>query len=175
MSLLEQITAGTPPITPAAVERKGDDFFSAGPPTPATHFPRPFDPRTLVRSDSHVAEWSGGQLFNQPRPRDAPAPLETIHEYTHGQARARNHSRRPTRRLSPLGRHSHSHEWGEEWHIVPADQGNGGLTNAIRAAQDLGDLGTVLSVGLVGFPTDDLPEDTRADIHDKLENDSTLR
>src|SRR4051812_14244675 len=71
--------AQTPPRTPAAIEH--EEFFSQVQPSAATHFPKPFDPRTLVRSDSHIPEWGSGLFFNQPRSRADPAPPDTILEY----------------------------------------------------------------------------------------------
>ena len=66
-----------------------DDFFTPGQPSAASHFPKPSDPRSLVRSDAHVPEWGGsGLFFNQPQSRADPAPPDTILEYAKAQERA---------------------------------------------------------------------------------------
>jgi trehalose 6-phosphate synthase/phosphatase len=73
-------TPQNPPKTPQAIDQLG--FFVQHPPTPATHFPKPHDPRSLVRSDSHYADWGSTRLFfNQPRSRAGPLPPDTILQY----------------------------------------------------------------------------------------------
>jgi trehalose 6-phosphate synthase/phosphatase len=54
---------------------------------------------------------------------------------------------------------------------VPAVQGNGGLSNAIRASIDVGALSDVLAVGTIGFPTDVLDDRKKEEIHEKLESE----
>jgi trehalose 6-phosphate synthase complex regulatory subunit len=56
-----------------------------------------------------------------------------------------------------------------EWTIEPANKGNGGLRNAVRAAHDNGSLQDRTWVGTLGMPTD-LLEDTpqKINIEDKL-------
>jgi trehalose-phosphatase len=61
--------------------------------------------------------------------------------------------------------------WGQQWTVEPAEQGNGGLANAVRAAQRTGTVDDVIWLGTVGFPTDSVPEHTREDISDKLESE----
>ncbi|EDU45391.1 trehalose-phosphatase [Pyrenophora tritici-repentis Pt-1C-BFP] len=61
--------------------------------------------------------------------------------------------------------------WATEYSVVPAVQGNGGLTNAVRAAVDNKCIGDIIFVGLIGFPTDSLNEDKKAEIYDKLEEE----
>lgn len=59
-----------------------------------------------------------------------------------------------------------------EWSVQPAVQGNGGLTNAVRAAEDGGILeNNVLRIGTLGFPTDDLGLAKRDEITEKLESE----
>lgn len=60
-------------------------------------------------------------------------------------------------------------QWNSDFKIVPAESGNGGLSNAIRASQNAGIMGDVLTIGLLGFPTDEVPEKMKTDIYDRLE------
>ncbi|KAF2014715.1 glycosyltransferase family 20 protein [Aaosphaeria arxii CBS 175.79] len=167
-SLFQQTTAPTPPKTPA-VEHV--DFFAVNP-SAATHFAKPTDPRTLVRSDSHVPEWgNNGPYFNQPSSKARPPPPDTILEYANSKERTDNVRKE---RLSLPQRHSsrdHSRDprWVADWSVVPAVQGNGGLTNAVRASRDAGSVNEVLNVGLVGFPTDVLGDKKKEEIESKLE------
>jgi trehalose 6-phosphate synthase/phosphatase len=57
------------------------------------------------------------------------------------------------------------------WDIVPSEQGNGGLKNAVRSAFDSGYLEDKLWVGTLGMPTDALQTHTRDNIAEKLEVD----
>jgi len=165
----------TPPRTPAA---NADlvEFFSQLQPSASTHFPKPHDPRSLVRSDSHVPEWGSGVFFNQPRSRAGPPPPDDILEYTKREELPEGNRSRSVRfKPSPKGvrrPRSTSGErqpWRSEWTVEPAVQGNGGLANAVRAATNAGDLGDVIWVGTVGFPTDSLEEATKTEIYEKLE------
>jgi trehalose-6-phosphate synthase len=178
-SLLGAVAGQTPLQTPAAVEHQ--EFFSQIQPSAATHFPKPFDPKTLVRSDSHLPEWSAaGIFFNQPRSSAAPPPPDTILEYAKAleRAEAQKERARAMRKTPPKSRnqsqardHNVDPRWATDWTVVPAVQGNGGLTNAIRATIDSGALSDVLFVGTIGFPTDVLDETKKNEIYEKLETD----
>ncbi|KAF2112393.1 glycosyltransferase family 20-domain-containing protein [Lophiotrema nucula] len=161
----------TPPVTPRPTEE--NPFFVQDQPSAKTHFANLRDPRTLVRSDSHLPEWSAGQLFNQPRLRIAPAPPETILENVQLQKKStKSHlAPRNTSRSQSKMRAQSKDPWATEWKVVSADQGNGGLVNAVRSCQDEGNMGDVLNIGLIGFPTDALDEEKKAEIYDKLETE----
>ncbi|KAA8623055.1 Glycosyltransferase family 20 protein [Pyrenophora tritici-repentis] len=147
-----------------------EDFFTPGQPSAATHFPKPADPRGLVRSDAHVPEWgASGLFFNQPISRAEPAPPDTILEYAKAQERAQAQKERM--KGSHAGKPTTDPRWATEYSVVPAVQGNGGLTNAVRAAVDNKCIGDIIFVGLIGFPTDSLNEDKKAEIYDKLEEE----
>ncbi|KAF1914874.1 glycosyltransferase family 20-domain-containing protein [Ampelomyces quisqualis] len=146
-----------------------EDFFTPGVTSAASHFLRPHDPKTLVRSDTHVPEFGvNAAPFNQPQSRADPAPPQTILEYAKAQERieAQKERRRgpqpPKPKIDP--------RWAK-YSIVAAAQGNGGLTNAVRAAVDNHRISDVLFVGLVGFPTDSLGEDKKTEIYEKLEEE----
>lgn len=146
-----------------------EDFFTPGQPSAATHFPKPADPRGLVRSDAHVPEWGAGGLFNQPLARTEPAPPDTILEYAKAQERVQ--ALKEGTKGSQVGRLTADPRWSAEYTVVPAVQGNGGLSNAIRAAVDNRRIDNVLTVGLIGFPTDSLNEEKKTEIYEKLEEE----
>ncbi|ORY11253.1 glycosyltransferase family 20-domain-containing protein [Clohesyomyces aquaticus] len=162
----------TPPRTPAAADVP--EFFTQVQPSAATHFPRPNDPQTLVRSDSHIPEWSGsGLFFNQPRSRAEPPPagakVETANASYAGRV-GRRPSPRSRQNRTPRSQ-SKDPRWSSEWSVVPSPQGNGGLSNAIKAAIESKCLGDVFMIGLIGFPTDILDERKKEEIHEKLESE----
>ncbi|KIW01789.1 trehalose-phosphatase [Verruconis gallopava] len=174
--------AETPPRTPAATADAQEFFSQIDQPTPATHFVQPHNPRTLVRSDSHMPEWGRHFLFNQPSAKPQQMPPARILGYgpspssegEREQDRARKMAKTPktTRNKSHRRHHSRSAstevKWSTEWNIVPALQGNGGLANAVRASADSGAIQNIIWLGTVGFPTDSLPQNTRNEIDDKL-------
>jgi trehalose-phosphatase len=147
-----------------------EDFFTPGLPSAATHFPKPRDPKSLVRSDAHVPEWgTSGLFFNQPQSRADPAPPQTILEYAKAQERAQA-QKDSMKSVHPSKPKVADPRWSK-YSVVPAVQGNGGLSNAVRAAVDGNCIENVLFVGLVGFPTDTLNEDKKTEIYEKLEEE----
>ena len=58
-----------------------------------------------------------------------------------------------------------------EWTIERAQQGNGGLRNAVQSAAEAGVLGDRIWVGTLGMPTDALAQETKDAIAGKLERD----
>ena len=163
------------PKTPAAMLAQ-EDYFTPAQPSATTHFLRPNDPKSLVRSDAHIPEWgAGGLFFNQPRSRAGRA-ADTVLEYQKNEERIqsqRNHSRERARSLykTNSGSKKTDPRWEQNYKIVPAVQGNGGLNNAIRAAIEAGVAHDCQSVGLIGFPTDDVDENKKQELHEKLEEE----
>jgi trehalose-phosphatase len=154
----------------AAASLHHEDFFTPGQPSAATHFPKPRDPKGLVRSDAHVPEWgASGLFFNQPQSRAEPAPPDTILEYAKAQERAQAQKERMKGPRS--GNPTTDPRFATEFTVVPAVQGNGGLTNAVRSAVDNMRIKDVLTVGLIGFPTDSLTEDKKTELYEKLEEE----
>lgn len=58
-----------------------------------------------------------------------------------------------------------------EWTVRTAEQGNGGLRNAVRSAIDTGYLEGMVWVGTLGMPTDALGDFTRNEISERLEDE----
>jgi trehalose 6-phosphate synthase complex regulatory subunit len=168
----------TPPRTPAANADPGE-FFAQIQPSAATHFIKPHDPRTLVRSDSHVPEWGRGIFFNQPHSRASQLPPSRILGFgplpePELPIRSKKKKKKPKCTSPKNASRSRSTErgnWGQQWSIVPAEQGNGGLANAIRAAQRANNIDDIFWLGTVGFPTDSLNEHTKEEIQERLESE----
>jgi trehalose 6-phosphate synthase complex regulatory subunit len=135
-----------------------------------------FDPRSLVRSDRHGPEWGPGLYFNHPpsRAQDLPpsrllaAPPYPILE--NPKKKPQSHSRNPGNRN--IATSQDRRVWGSDWTVQPADQGNAGLFNAIKAAiRDKNVEDDIFYIGTLGFPTDSLEESVKSSISDSLEAD----
>lgn len=175
MLLHRSVSQITLPKTPAAMQEM-EEYFAPQQPSAATHFLRPNDPHSLVRSDAHLPEWSAnGLYFNQPRSQAEAVPPNNILEYAKAQERAqarRDQSRERARAQFKSGSKSGGDpRWEQPYTFVPAVQGNGGLTNAISASKNRGSLDQVTTVGLVGFPTDALDEEKKIEIYERLEEE----
>ncbi|KAF2684920.1 glycosyltransferase family 20 protein [Lentithecium fluviatile CBS 122367] len=169
----ERPTHITMPKTPAAMQEM-EEYFTPLQPSAATYFLRPNDPRSLVRSDAHIPEWgASGLFFNQPRSRVDPAPPDTILEYAKAQERAQAKRERSRERAKSMYKSKSGGDprWEQPYTVVPAVQGNGGLTNAISASKAGGNLDEVITVGLIGFPTDALDEQKKTEIYERLEEE----
>ncbi|RFU31239.1 hypothetical protein B7463_g5122, partial [Scytalidium lignicola] len=161
----------TPPHTPTA-DTDHEEFFAQNEnPDLSGYFPKQEGPRsTIAPSDPHSPKWGLGRFFTQPKSRaSSPPPADILkHNKTIEKANALG---RAGVRQPQLGRsESHDRVFAlAEWEVVPADQGNGGLRNAVQAAGRNGNLEDKIWVGTLGMPTDAL-EDTqqKQDIEDRL-------
>lgn len=163
----------TPPDTPTA-DLDHDEFFAQdiNPELHVAHYPKQQGHNSvLAPSDPHSPAWGSGRLFNQPRSRaNSPPPADILrHNKLVDKAAALG---RAGIRQPQLGGRSESHDRvfaHADWTVVPADQGNGGLRNAVQAAVRNGKLHDKIWVGTLGMPTDAL-EDTqrKQDIEDRL-------
>ena len=136
------------------------------------HFPKQEGPHsTIAPSDPHSPAWGSGRLFTQPRSRASSPPPADILKHNKTAEKAAALGRAGIRQPQLLGRSdSHDRVFAHaDWTVVPADQGNGGLRNAVQAAVRNGQLHDKIWVGTLGMPTDAL-EDTqqKQDIEDRL-------
>lgn len=156
----------TPPQTPIADDHA--DFFAQ---SDSSHFPKQDDPRSIIApSDPHSPAWGMGRL-TQPRSRASSPPSADILKHNKVAEKAAALGRAGIRQPQ-LGGRSDSHDRvfaHADWTVVPADQGNGGLRNAVQASVRNGKLQDKIWVGTLGMPTDAL-EDTqqKQDIEDRL-------
>ncbi|TVY75729.1 putative alpha,alpha-trehalose-phosphate synthase [UDP-forming] [Lachnellula suecica] len=161
----------TPPQTP--IREDANEFFSINDGAASrTHFPKQENPRSIIApSDPHAPAWGTGKLFTQPRSRASSPPPADILKHNKTAEKAVSLGRAGIRQPQ-LGGRSDSHDRvfaHANWTVVPADQGNGGLRNAVQAAVRNGSLNDKIWVGTLGMPTDAL-DDTqqKQDIEDRL-------
>ncbi|KAJ5500295.1 Trehalose-phosphatase [Penicillium expansum] len=125
----------------------------------------PSEPRTI--------HWGHSRMFNQPKSRAADPPTPSI-------SSSRGPIQGPRRELSLDGSQD---RWGmtyhgstgvslsnADWVVKAAEQGHGGLQNAIHAAEKLSLLKDKIWVGTLGMPTDSLADTTRTDIAETLQD-----
>src|SRR5262249_39642268 len=134
------------PSTPAA-NAHPNEFFAQIQPSAPPHFITRHPRTLLVRRSSYGPDCGRGPDFNQPSfpPEMILASIPTPQLEKHTRQGLGGAERK---------------KWGLEWSIEPAEQGNGGLFNAIRAAQRTSNI-DILWLGTVGFPTDELEESTK--------------
>lgn len=109
-------------------------------------------------------------MFNQPRSRASSPPPADILKHNKMKEKAELLGSAGIRQ--PQFKRSDSHDRvfaHAEWEVEPAEQGNGGLRNAVQAAVRSGNLEEKIWVGTLGMPTDAL-KGTRQmqDIEDRL-------
>lgn len=167
------ITGPTPPQSPIDEVPSYEEFFHQADISLRETFPKPNDPRSIIApSDPHSPMWGRptGRL-NQPSSRASSPPPSSIlhHEKPVDKATALG---RAGIRQPQLGARSESYDRvfaNADWTVETAEQGNGGLRNAVEAAVRIGSLQDKIWVGTLGMPTDAL-EDTqqKQDIEDRL-------
>lgn len=131
---------------------------------------------TIAPNEAHSPAWGVGNLLTQPKSRASSPPPKSVlkHNKTVDKAEALGRSGIK----QPLMDRSESHDRvfaKAEWVVVPSEQGNGGLRNAVHAAVRDGKLEDKIWVGTLGMPTDALDgTQTKQDIEDRMatEHDS---
>ncbi|KAL4963536.1 glycosyltransferase family 20-domain-containing protein [Aspergillus stella-maris] len=131
-----------------------------------------------LSSEAHSPAWGVRTALNQPKPQSAflasPSILRHQEPRDHKIPNVDGPSTLPTvqhlRKLS--SRSGRKPSFSEtEWKITTAEQGNGGLRNAVRAASESGQLEDKVWVGTMGMPTDALTAYTKSAISEKLEGE----
>ncbi|KAL4811544.1 glycosyltransferase family 20-domain-containing protein [Aspergillus unguis] len=133
----------------------------------------------MTESEANSPVWGAKTTLNQPKPRSAFSASPSILRHQDTSAPPTDTlpkvdgpvSQLPNKHLRRLSRAHHRRPsfLETDWHITHADQGNGGLRNAVRAAAESGQLEDRVWVGTLGMPTDALNESTKADISERLE------
>lgn len=140
------------------------------------------DVNVLTESESDSPAWGFTSSFNQPRPREAfsasPSVLkhqEPLVPAAEPLRAASTRETKPTEAKYPtarrLTRSRHASFSKAEWTIEKAEQGNGGLRNAVRSATDAGHLDDKTWIGTLGMPTDSLTPYTKAAIAENLKEE----
>lgn len=129
----------------------------------AHHAGKHRDGKSLLCSDTRNPDWEPSGLFiNQPQSPGSSTPSDTFLKGSKAQERISG----PTSFRSAM-----DHRSAGSIGVVPSVQGNIGLSNAIRAAVNNKHIDDVLTVGLVGLPTDRLSEHKKTEIYGKLEGE----
>ncbi|OJJ42986.1 hypothetical protein ASPZODRAFT_136859 [Penicilliopsis zonata CBS 506.65] len=131
----------------------------------------------LTESESHSPTWGSAGSFRQPKLKAIAQPSPSI--LKHAEAPSTVVPREVPRPVAfhaippreVFSRGSMASFSRGDWTVEPAEQGNGGLRNAVRSANDAGYLQDKLWVGTLGMPTDVLSQTTRDDISEKLEDE----
>ncbi|KAI9038538.1 trehalose-6-phosphate synthase [Aspergillus affinis] len=160
-------------LTPGATT-EDEKIFKSYVSKSASEIPSADDPNGPGPSDPPVVSWGQSRKFNQPRPKvsnypdrsilsrfgleyeDQPNYLETALETPDSEE-----DRASLRALLS----------DVDWTVKAAEQGNGGLRNAVNAAEKAGILSDKMWVGTLGMPTDSLKDETRSNISETLEDE----
>ncbi|KAJ5178077.1 Trehalose-phosphatase [Penicillium coprophilum] len=186
-SLFEQNIPGkTPGLTPGATTDHERIFASDVGKVEQEKNGYPFplaieqDNRLLTESEGHSPIWGATTSFTQPKPMPLLSPSPSILKHQDPRPAKEPATQRPptSEPIAPYARlrkgstASRKLSFSKaEWTIETAEQGNGGLRNAVRSATDAGALDNMMWVGTVGMPTDVLASHTRRDIAEKLEDE----
>ncbi|KAB8076217.1 glycosyltransferase family 20-domain-containing protein [Aspergillus leporis] len=130
------------------------------------------DPNGPGPSEPRVVSWGQSRKFNQPRSKATGPPEPSILSrpdgydqplYVDGVLETPDSEEDHGSPRALLSDH--------DWVVKSAEQGNGGLRNAVNAAERAGILSDKMWVGTLGMPTDSLKDETRARIAETLEDD----
>ncbi|KAJ5774248.1 Trehalose-phosphatase [Penicillium paradoxum] len=124
-------------------------------------------------SEPRAIPWGRSRRFNQPRSRATGPPTPS-----NLSSRGRQQSQRRTLSLDGTQDLYGMKNYGSprvslpatEWVVKAAEQGHGGLYNAIHAAEKSSLLDEKMWVGTLGMPTDTLADATRAEVAAALED-----
>ncbi|CCU74482.1 trehalose-6-phosphate synthase [Blumeria hordei DH14] len=144
----------TPPQSPTVVKNHDDDKFFARSDNPELRGQVSSSVK-LTPNNPNSRAWGAGTVFNQPKSRASSPPPANILRHNRTLRKAKSFGR-PSNRHPHLGRHENQDILfaSAGWVVVPADQGNGGLRNAVQAAVRDGKLADKMWVGTLGMPTD---------------------
>ncbi|KAJ5891394.1 Alpha-alpha-trehalose-phosphate synthase [Penicillium subrubescens] len=169
---LPRLRSGSIALTPGATT-EDEKIFRAYASRFAGEISIADDPKAPGHSEPRAVPWGRSNKFNQPRSKATIHPEPSI-------------LNRPTAR--PEGRDSLSDDApgrlvtdqverprallsAVDWAVKAAEQGHGGLQNAIHAAEEAGVLQSKIWVGTLGMPTDSLMETIRNVIDETLKDD----
>ncbi|KAI9739650.1 MAG: hypothetical protein M1834_006368 [Cirrosporium novae-zelandiae] len=168
-SLAGSIAGPTPPLSPKIYPE--DELFPPTPDTSITSQPSTsHNPNSISFNDAFPNPWGSSRVFNQPRSRASSPPPASILNHTKGYEHV-SPTERPSRWTRSSTDRAESYDRAfqrAQWTVEPSDQGNGGLTNAVRAAEAAESLAEKTWVGTLGMPTDALDAAKKTEIADRL-------
>lgn len=175
-----------PGLTPGATTDH-ERIFTAGlgkSEKEATEYPFPSNANAenelLHESEAHSPAWGTTTSLKQPKPQTVLSPSPSILKHQDRVVPGTEPAAPKAPEVAPspgylgvkkpdVGGRKESFSRAE-WTIETAEQGNGGLRNAVRSARDAAYLEDMMWVGTLGMPTDALVKHTRDEIREKLED-----
>ncbi|KAJ5902359.1 hypothetical protein N7495_002887 [Penicillium taxi] len=179
-----------PGLTPGATTDHERIFASKLAKAETSHSGYPFPPEgaennhLLTESEAHSPAWGATTSLLQPKPQSVPSPSPSILKHDEHVTPNKVIAAQKTPESAPVPSYIHEFKRNSlhnslhrkisfskaDWSIQKAEQGNGGLRNAVRSASDAGQLENMMWVGTLGMPTDALSDYTRNDIAERLED-----
>lgn len=164
-----------PPTMSSSVDGNADLFATQALGTPAAQISAPLGAPSPALSEHHTPAWGTGVALIQPLSRAGPTPPPSILKHGKAVDDARERQRSGFGRVYERD-HDNNHHFDAfghaDWTVEISPRVNGGLRNAIRAAQGEGPLQDTTWVGTLGMPTDALEDrHQRAEIENKLEDE----
>lgn len=173
-----------PGLTPGATTEDERIFLANAEKEPSAYpFPKDAnDLHSLRESEAHSPKWGATTTFVQPKAQPPPPPSPSIlkHQASEAASQPPQKAKKQSSGIEALKEEERANRPGQgrsmsfskaDWTVEPAEQGNGGLRNAVRSATEAGFLGEKIWVGTLGMPTDALKEHVKAGIAEKMEDE----
>lgn len=131
------------------------------------------DPKAPGHSEPRAVPWGRSNKFNQPRSKATIHPEPSILNRPTSRPEGRDSfpDDAPGRLVTDQAESPRALLSAVDWAVKAAEQGHGGLQNAIHAAEEAGVLQSKMWVGTLGMPTDSLMETIRNVIDETLKDD----
>ncbi|CEJ55788.1 hypothetical protein PMG11_02023 [Penicillium brasilianum] len=169
---LPRLRSGSIALTPGATT-EDEKIFKAY----ASHFADEVsiadDPKGPGPSEPRAVPWGRSNRFNQPRSTATTHPEPSILNRPPSRPDWRESSLdgAPGRLTTDQTESPRALLSAVDWAVKAAEQGHGGLQNAVHAAEEAGVLQSKMWVGTLGMPTDSLPDLIRNVINETLLED----
>lgn len=159
-------------LTPGATT-EDEKIFKAYASQSAGEIPGADDPTGPGPSEPRAVIWGRSRKFNQPRSKATTHPEPSILSRPGSRQGSKDSFMNGTPSWLGSDRQGSPRELlsAVDWVVKAAEQGHGGLQNAVHAAEDAGILQNKMWVGTLGMPTDSLTKKTRDLIDDTLRDD----
>ncbi|RKF73645.1 putative alpha,alpha-trehalose-phosphate synthase 106 kDa subunit [Golovinomyces cichoracearum] len=169
-SLFTPIYDQTPPNSPdQETSHENNSFFAHASNNIKSQCHKPQVHRSAP-SEPHSRTWGARTFLNQPLSRASSPPPANILKHYEPIQNSEFIEKTGTSQSSIGQDNNHDQIFAHaQWTVVPADQGNGGLRNAVHAAIRGGKISDKMWVGTLGMPTDALEgTQQKQEIEDKL-------
>lgn len=158
-------------LTPGATT-EDEKIFKAYASRSAGEIPIADDPKGPGPNEPRAVPWGQSRKFNQPRSKATLHPEPSILSRPSSRQGSKDTFLDGAKRLDTIEHGSpRALLSAVDWVVKAAEQGHGGLQNAIHAAENAGVLENKMWVGTLGMPTDSLSTPTRDLIDETLRAD----